>query len=143
MFCADLPPRIHASLKVLCCLAASTEALPANTIARRTGLPRAQTPKVLQWMCWAGFLESRRGSKGGFWLAIPPNKIRVSSVIAFFDRPDHKHPATNDCVWTALHKATAACRREFDKVTLADIVKFYKPERARKARTSYAIVGRS
>jgi hypothetical protein len=84
VFCTDLPPRIYESLKTLGCLANARGPLQAHEIASATGLPPAQTAKILQSMTWAGFIESRRGARGGFWLVIPASRIRVTDVIEFF-----------------------------------------------------------
>jgi Rrf2 family protein len=48
MLCPELPPRIYESLKTLCCLAGSEKPLQAHEIAAATGLPPAQTAKILQ-----------------------------------------------------------------------------------------------
>jgi Rrf2 family protein len=144
VFCADLPPRVHESLKTLCCLAAHAGTLRAHEIACSTGLPAAQTAKVLQWMTWAGFVRSRRGAKGGFWLVTSPENIRVSDLIAFFTRRDHQPEAgETDCVLEALQRATTRCQREFKHITVADLVKRYRQEQARKLRREVAPVRRS
>ena len=144
VFCADLPPRVHESLKTLCCLAAHAGTLRAHEIARSTGLPAAQTAKVLQWMTWAGFVQSRRGTKGGFWLVASPENIRVSDVIAFFTRRDRQPEAgETDCVFEALQRATARCQREFKHITVADLVKRYQREQAKTLRREAAAVRRS
>lgn len=139
MFCADLPPRIYESLKTLCCLAKHEGPLQAHEIARSTGLPVAQTAKVLQWMTWAGFVRSRRGTKGGFWLVTPPESIRVSDVIAFFTHRDRQSaPAEPDCVFDALERATARCQRQFEHITVKNLLKRYEQEQARKPRRTQA-----
>jgi DNA-binding IscR family transcriptional regulator len=103
--------------------------LQAHEIATATALPPAQTAKILQSMTWAGFVESRRGSKGGFWLVIPAARIRVTDVIAFFahhpqDSPEH----SRDAVVRALAPATARCQKEFRHITVADIAKLDRTE---------------
>lgn len=122
MLCSSIPPRIYESLKTLCCLAQANGPLQAHEIARATGLPPAQTAKILQLMTWAGFVKSRRGRGGGFWLVVPARRIRVTDVVEFFAT----HPETGhrqDAIEEALAEATARCQREFKRVTLADIAK--------------------
>jgi Rrf2 family protein len=92
VFCMDLPPRIYESLKTLGCLANARGPLQAHEIASATGLPPAQTAKILQSMTWAGFVESRRGARGGFWLVVPASRIRVTDVIEFFSPSSSEHP---------------------------------------------------
>ncbi len=91
MLCAELPPRIYESLKTLCCLANASEPLQAQEIASAASLPPAQTAKILQLMTWAGFVESRRGTKGGFWLIRPPDAIHVTDVDDFFAHRTRVH----------------------------------------------------
>lgn len=145
MFCADLPPRIYASLKTLCCLAKHEGPLQVHEIARWADLPAAQTAKTMQWMAWAGFVQSRRGTKGGFWLAVPPARIRVSDVIDFFThRSRQANTSKADCVMQALTRATARCQREFQHVSIADLVKVYEHEQSRRSRKFPAVAtGRS
>lgn len=124
MLCAGLPPHIYESLKTLCCLANASGPLQAHEIAYEADLPPAQTAKILQLMTWAGFVESRRGTKGGFWLVTPANEIRVTDVTDFFAHhaPQHRQQK-RDGVLKALEKATASCRKEFARITVADLAK--------------------
>lgn len=124
MLCSDLPPRIYESLKTLCCLANASGALQAQEIASAAKLPPAQTAKVLQMMTWAGFVESRRGTKGGFWLAKPAGRIRVTDVADFFARRGvAKGSMEQDGLCKALELATAHCRREFSRITVAELAR--------------------
>ncbi|HYM76962.1 MAG TPA: Rrf2 family transcriptional regulator [Candidatus Dormibacteraeota bacterium] len=120
MLCSELPPRIYESLKTLCCLAAANRPLQAHEVSVAASLPPAQTAKILQQMAWAGFVESRRGTKGGFWLQKPAASIRVTDVADFFRRPAQlQHP--EDPVLQALARATQKCNKEFRRITIADL----------------------
>ena len=120
MLCPELPPRIYESLKTLCCLAAANRPLQAQEVAVAASLPPAQTAKILQQMAWAGFVESRRGVKGGFWLHKPAKSIRVTDVADFFRRSAKVlHP--DDPVLVALAHATEKCNKEFRRITIADL----------------------
>lgn len=121
MLCPELPPRIYESLKALCCLAGSEKPLQTHEIVAATALPPAQTAKILQRMTWAGFVESRRGTKGGFWLVKPAARIRVAEVVAFFTHPVQANQR-KDPMLRALARATARCRKEFSRITIADLV---------------------
>lgn len=130
MFWAGLPARVYESLKTLCCLAAATGPLQAHEIASAAELPPAQTAKILQMMTWAGFVESRRGTKGGFWLVTPPQRIRVTDVLAFFrphQYPEGLHPK-RDPVFAALEEVSVRCQKEFEHITIADLAKLSRPE---------------
>lgn len=124
MLCSDLPPRIYESLKTLCCLANASGPLQAHEIASAAELPPAQTAKILQQMTWAGFAESRRGTKGGFWLCTPPERIRVTDVANFFAHHGRAPRSKGqDRLLRALEHATARCRREFSRITVADLAR--------------------
>ncbi len=60
--------------------------LPA--LARATGAPQSFLSKVLQALCRAGFIASRRGQAGGFVLP-PGRKATVRSVIEAIEGPIH------------------------------------------------------
>lgn len=122
MLCPELPPRIYESLKTLCCLAAANRPLQAHEVAVAASLPPAQTAKILQQMAWAGFVESRRGAKGGFWLQKPAESIRVTDVADFFRRPVQAL-RRKDPVLQALAHATEKCNKEFRRITIADMSK--------------------
>ena len=132
MLCSGLPPRIYESLKILCCLASVSDPLQAHEIASATGLPPAQTAKMLQLMTWAGFVGSRRGTKGGYWLVKPANRIRVTDVADFFaHHTPEKSPRKRDELLIALERATARCHKEFERITVADLAKTSKCEETR------------
>ena len=122
MFGPELPPRIYESLKTLCCLAKAAGPLQAHAIASTTGLPPAQTAKILQMMCWAGFVESRRGTKGGFWLVKPAERIRVTDVLNFFAHRTHESPGqVRDPISQVLAHAMTRCQKELHQITVADL----------------------
>jgi len=119
MLWPELPPRIYESLRTLCCLAAATRPLQAHEIAHMTHLPPAQTAKILQQMTWAGFARSRRGTKGGFWLRRPAGRIRVTDVADFLCHPVEL--PRNDPVYQALAGVATRCKKEFSRITIADL----------------------
>lgn len=124
MLCTGIPQRIYESLKTLCCLAHAGGPLQAHEIASAANLPPAQTAKILQLMTWAGFVESRRGTNGGFWLLRPAELIRVTDVADFFNHDTEGHsPRKPDGLLKALAEATARCHKEFERITVADLAK--------------------
>ena len=124
MLCIGIPERIYESLKTLCCLANAAGPLQAHEIARAANLPPAQTAKILQLMTWAGFVESRRGTNGGFWLVRPAETIRVTDVTDFFAHDTQGHSAQKrNGLLKALERAMARCHKEFARITVADLAK--------------------
>ena len=126
-----LPPRVHESLKALCCLAAANQPMLARDIALRTALPPAQTAKVLQLLTWGGFVKSQRGTRGGFWLAAAAREIRVGDVIQFFEPSFSESRQPEDPIVELLAEATATCRRKIVALTIADLVKATEEMRRR------------
>jgi len=71
------------ALKALLDLALhDTEGLrPIQEIAARQGIPQRYLEQVLLQLKRAGFLDSRRGSAGGYRLARPPAQVTVGAVL--------------------------------------------------------------
>ena len=57
------------------------------TLARATGSPQSFLSKVLQALCRAGFIASRRGQAGGFELLSAGRKASIRSVIEAVEGP--------------------------------------------------------
>jgi len=135
----DLPPRIYEALKALSCLASSSKPLRAKEVAAATSLPPAQTAKILQEMTWAGFVDSRRGTKGGFVLRKPASRIRVTDVCNFFSHsPPNGEP--KDPMLRVLAQATKACKKELAKITIADLAKVSTPKPAGSKSAGKAVM---
>jgi Rrf2 family protein len=138
---AELPPRIYEALKILCYLAAAKKPLQAHEVATATNLPPSQTAKILQQMTCAGFVESRRGTKGGFWLVKPARQIRLTDVVAFFTHPAPAEEQKDPLV-QALVRATTPCRKEFSRITVADLASLSSCDVAATAPKSKTTVRR-
>jgi Rrf2 family protein len=87
---------------------------------------------ILAQLRHAGLVQSRRGAEGGYWLARPPEQIRVADIIRAVDGPlasvrgqrpetvSYRGPARRLTeVWVALR---ASLRLVLEEVTLADLV---------------------
>jgi Rrf2 family protein len=117
------PKRLQSALKALCCLAQSDQALQSQIIAERIAVRKAETAKILQLLVWGGFVTSRRGTKGGFHLAVEPENITMGEVIDFFLA---RHPANADdrsAVMHALARSIAPCQKVFARLRLSDVSK--------------------
>jgi Rrf2 family protein len=57
------------------------------TLARATGAPQSFLSKVLQALCRAGFIASRRGQAGGFEMLPTGRKATVRAVIEAIEGP--------------------------------------------------------
>lgn len=58
-----------------------------NDIAEAQEVPRNYLSKIMQHLARAGFVKSRRGSKGGFLLARPADEITMRQVIEAVEGP--------------------------------------------------------
>src|SRR5262245_17360784 len=55
--------------------------VPIQEVARRQGMPQRYLEQVLLLLKRAGFLESKRGSAGGYQLVRAPGAISVGEVL--------------------------------------------------------------
>lgn len=124
-----LPQRSRSALKGLCCLAKSNKLLRSHEVADCTGVSRAEMAKVLQLLAWGGFVTSRRGSLGGFRLAVPADRITTGEVLDFFLSKQQPEPDGDCPVMAALYASAARCQQEFARLTLADVAagRFKRP----------------
>lgn len=118
-----LPKRVHYALMALCCLARAGSPVRAHQLAACSGIPSAQAAKILYLLTWAGFVSSRRGSKGGFWLRLPADRIRVRDVLQFFHPPrDRSGNDPNDSVLQVWNEIAASSHQTFEELSLADLL---------------------
>ncbi len=68
-------------------LAAGNEQRNARELSEETGLPGPAVSKLLKHLTREGFLESQRGTKGGYALARPAEEISVAAVIDALEGP--------------------------------------------------------
>lgn len=61
--------------------------LPASVVARREGLSLDSVTQLLVKLRQAGLVTSVRGSKGGFLLARPPERMTIGHVSRALDEP--------------------------------------------------------
>lgn len=63
------------------------EPVTIHQLAKRADIPMKFLEQILLELKRGGFVESRRGKIGGYFLARSPAKIRVGEVIRFIDGP--------------------------------------------------------
>jgi len=64
---------------------AEGESLTLSQIARREGISLANAGKLMWILNKAGFVQSQRGTKGGYRLSRPASSIRLNEVITVLD----------------------------------------------------------
>jgi len=118
-----------------------------NELAKRGDIPDKFLEQVLLVLKKGGFVDSKRGVNGGYFLARPPEKITIGEAIRFIEGPVElvacvgrkRYDECKDfssCVlrdlWNQVHQATALV---IDTVTLAELVR--RAEAKKKTRPVY------
>lgn len=62
-------------------------AVQAREVAERQRIPLRYLEQILQELRRAGLIEAKRGPGGGYALALPPEEVRLSDVMAALDGP--------------------------------------------------------
>lgn len=102
-------------------------------IAATQAIPTRFLEVILSQLKQAGFVESRRGTEGGYLLAVAPSRLSVGEVIRFIEGPlgpvDCGASAgqicqlKGDCVFLPMwQRVEAAVREVYDNTTFADLV---------------------
>ena len=113
----------------------------AKDIARREEIPLRYLEQIFQELKRAGIVDSRRGPRGGYYLRLPPEQIRLGDIVRALQGPIEEIFAPDDAdepVATTKRKAhptarqvTASLWKElagqvagwFDGVSVSDLVK--------------------
>ena len=130
--------RMRVSAKVDYALRASLELAAAGEgpmkgerIAQAQDIPLKFLENILLELRHAGLVQSQRGADGGYWLARPPEEIKLADVIRAVEGPlanvrgarpetiDYAGPAARlQDVWVAMR---ANLRAVLEELTLADV----------------------
>jgi len=113
----------------------------ASALAQVSGTPGKFMEQVLRWLRQGGFVVSRRGSGGGYELARPAEKIRMSEVVAWVDgRGQGREEGRGDAVgevWRKLQKdAASAASKVLAEETLGRLAERVKAKAAAKGKTT-------
>jgi transcriptional regulator, BadM/Rrf2 family len=135
-----LSTRSQYSLKAMIDLSLTGDQTPVSgrTIAQRQGIPAPFLEKLLLDLRRAGLVVSQRGAQGGYRLARPPERIRVSEILLAVGEsltwPELPPHSATDWVtrtlWRHLHRL---CAEALHNLTLADL---YYDVRSRMATDS-------
>lgn len=108
--------------------------LPAGDIAKTQAIPKRFLDGILLELRQAGFVDSRRGKTGGFFLARPGAEITVGQVIRLYNgalapvdcRADTLQPCPlkGGCVFLSVwDEARAALEKVYDSISLAELLR--------------------
>ncbi|MBI4587425.1 MAG: Rrf2 family transcriptional regulator [Candidatus Rokubacteria bacterium] len=106
--------------------------IPIQDIAARQGIPQRYLEQVLLLLKRAGFLQSKRGSAGGYQLARAPHEITVGAVLSAMEgtlervepgsraggRSAADHSSDLEGLWSEI---SAAVSGVVDRVSFADL----------------------
>jgi Rrf2 family protein len=109
------------ALRAVLELAPSQEGFNSGIIATRQGIPGPFLKRIRRELVGAGLVVSRRGFRGGYWLARPPAEITVADVLRAVEPPAEPHPGDSalDGLWAALRSNIDTM---LEHVTLADLL---------------------
>ena len=107
--------------------------VPAGEIAQAQAIPKRFLDGILLELRQAGFVDSRRGKAGGFFLARPAQAVTVGQVIRLYNRSlipvdcrsggDEPCPLLGGCVFQGVwDQARAALEGVYDSISLAELV---------------------
>ena len=108
-----------------------------DEIASAQDIPINFLENILSLLRNAGIVMSRRGADGGYWLAVPADRITIADIVRVVDGPlaavrgvrpsETEFPAPAEPlrdVWVAVR---ASLRAILEEVTLADVVRHELP----------------
>ena len=111
--------------------AAGDEPVKGEKLAEAQGIPLQFLEHILLELKHARLVRARRGARGGYWLAQPPEEITLASVIRAVEGPlaniqdqapeQTSYPGNAEQlseVWIAVR---ASLRRVLENVTIADL----------------------
>ncbi|MGE0554642.1 MAG: Rrf2 family transcriptional regulator [Gemmatimonadales bacterium] len=131
------------ALRTVLHLAARRDRTPVSVdqLAGALDMPRNYLSKTLSTLVHQGILSSVRGKRGGFALAVRPERLVLDDVVGLFDQVARPHcllgnGACSDrspCVAHEAWRGVADSMREFfRKTTVADILE--RDERSNRPR---------
>ena len=125
--------------------------LSINELAKKGDIPDKFLEQVLLVLKKGGFVDSKRGVNGGYFLARPPESITIGEVVRFIEGPvepvacvgkevyenckDFKTCVFRD-IWEQVYTATSLV---IDTITFAELVRRVETKRARREEYVYNI----
>jgi Rrf2 family protein len=113
-----------------------------DTIVAAQGIPPKFLENILSELRHAGLVESQRGAEGGYWLAVPPEKISIADIMRAVEGPlasvRSSRPETLEYeglaeplqyVWVALR---TSIRSVLEEVSVADLISGKLPKHVMK-----------
>lgn len=92
--------------------------VPIKELSERRGIPEQYLEQLFSTLRRDGFLDSHRGSKGGYTLARPAGEITVLEVVQALDGVIGQEADEAGGIW---EEGVNALRAVFSETTIADI----------------------
>ncbi len=117
------------------------EAVKIGDIAQAQAIPARFLEIILGQLKQAGFVESKRGAEGGYFLVRPPGQLSVGEVLRFVEGPigpvacvagdsGEKCTLQGECVFMPMwKKAQKAMADVYDTTTFENLVDEYRRTR--------------
>lgn len=128
-------------LRAMFYLAKSGKICSAKEIARKEKIPFDFLEKIFSKLQKEGLIKSKRGIKGGYFLAKTPKRITVGEILKTLENKEifsitclkRQHLSKKKCpirnVWDKILKVL---NFTLEKITLADLIKYEKNSRSKK-----------
>jgi Rrf2 family protein len=111
-----------------------------HDLAKRADAPIKFLEQVLLDLKKGGFVESRRGKVGGYFLARAPAQIKLGDIVRFIDGPieplacvEQGYSGCNDiykCVFRKIWREIARCTSDIiDNITFEDLARQVKSQK--------------
>lgn len=123
-----------------------TQSMMIGDIAEGSGVPRAYLAKVVRRLNDAGILSSKRGYRGGIWLARSPKEISLLEIVHAMEGEDYFTGCflgaetcsdDRDCpahvFWKQMREQIAGYLSD---IMLADVAKFQSTKVAKQLQSS-------
>ena len=108
--------------------------VPISQVAKAQAIPQRFLELILAHLKQTGYVDSRRGADGGYFLTVPPSSVTVGDVIRFVDGPldpvkciggseGRTCPLRGRCAFLGLwERAKDAVTRIYDGTTFQDLI---------------------
>lgn len=134
------------AIKALTCIAGGCEVKQVRDIAECTDMPISYLAKVVHRLAQGGILESKRGNKGGVWLARKPREISLLDVSEAVEGPGQFASCllgldscsdARACPTHVFWKfAREQIRQQLESTSLEDVLAFEKREAKKGSRSA-------
>jgi len=129
----------------------SKQVISLTDISKRQNIPVKYLEQIMLILKGAGFISSKRGIGGGFFLLKPPKEIVLGDIVRMIEGPiepiacgkrihDYQCGEEDDCVFREIWmNVTDAISEIIDHITFADIMERAREMHAKKIEYMYHI----